>query len=208
MTSAPDSAISKQSLHEFLAAIASKTPTPGGGAAAGAVAAIAAALARMVVNYSVGKKTLAPHEPLLRESLDALDRGSALLLKLADEDAAAYGLVNELSRLPETDARRQQEWPAAVRAGMDVPLAMIAACVDLLRRFESLCGTTNPHLRSDLAIAAVLAEAGARSARWNVLVNAPNIPEPARAADLANADRMREEAARLATSIESRCGHV
>lgn len=201
-------AIARQPIHEFLVGLGSKTPTPGGGAAAGVVAAVGAALARMVVSYSAGKKNLAAHEPLLRESLDTLERGAGLLLRLADEDAAAYGLVNALSRLPEEDPRRRQEWGAAVRAGVDAPLAMMATCVDLLRRFESLCGTTNTHLRSDLAIAAVLAEAGARSARWNVLVNAPNLPDASRDTDLANADRMRDEAVTLAAIVESRCRHV
>lgn len=205
MTNAPDSSIARQPLHAFLEALGRKTPTPGGGAAAGVVAAVGAALARMVVSYSVGKKSLAAHEPVLRESLDTLERGAGLLLELADEDAAAYGLVNELSRLPESDPRRQREWAAATRAGVDVPLAVMATCVDLLRRMEGLCGMTNPLLRSDLAIAAVLAEAGARAARWNVVVNAPNISEPARAADLARADHMRDQAARLAEVVEHLC---
>lgn len=197
--------IAEQRLDGFLAALGAKTPTPGGGAASGVVGALGAALARMVVSYSVGKKSLAAHEGPLRESLETLERGVGMLLRLAEEDAAAYGLVNELSRLPEGDPRREREWGEAVRAGVDVPLAMMAACVELLRRFEGLCGTSNAHLRSDLAIAAILAEAGARSARWNVLVNAPNIAEPARTQDLAAASHLMSEALRLSGVVESRC---
>jgi formiminotetrahydrofolate cyclodeaminase len=47
----------------------------------------------------------------------------------------------------------------------------------LLRLVESLAPITNKFLRSDLAIAAVLGEAAARSAWWNVLVNLALIPD-------------------------------
>src|SRR5262245_33046677 len=83
-------------LHDFLAQVGAKTPAPGGGAVASAAGAIAAALAKMVVSYSIGKKSLAEHQPMLQQAAGSLERASALLLALADEDAAAYGLVNEL----------------------------------------------------------------------------------------------------------------
>jgi len=53
---------------------------------------------------------------------------------------------------------------------------MAAAC-DLLRHFERLASITNKHLRSDLAIAAVLADAVVRAGRWNVAVNLPMLRE-------------------------------
>jgi len=106
---------SHQPLSDFLHSIASKTPTPGGGAVASTVAALAAALAQMVVAYSAGKKSLAQHEPTLQSSLKTLERARDVLLQLADEDAAAYGAVNELSKLPEADPRRAA-LPAATAA--------------------------------------------------------------------------------------------
>jgi len=50
---------------------------------------------------------------------------------------------------------------------------MIAVANDLLRLFERLGPISNQHLRSDLAIAAVLAEACARAGAWNVMINLP-----------------------------------
>ena len=44
-----------------LEAIAAKQPTPGGGAVASLTAALAAATARMVLHYSLGKPLLAEH---------------------------------------------------------------------------------------------------------------------------------------------------
>lgn len=161
---------------DLLESVAAKTPTPGGGAVASAVGALAAALAGMVVSYSVGKKTLAAHEPLLQEARAELTRARTLLLRLADEDAAAYGLVNELQKLPETDSRRVAELPAALQAAADVPLAAMALSVDLLRMYQDLVPKTNKFLHSDLGIATVLAEAANRSSAWNVAANMNGLP--------------------------------
>lgn len=199
------SSFSSQSVTDFLTSVAAKSPTPGGGAVASVVGALAAALAQMVVNYSVGKKNLAAHEPALRAALPRLEIARRLLLQLSDEDAAAYGAVNELSRLPETDARRVAELPAATKASVQVPMAVAAACVDLLRLFESLGPITNRHLRSDLAIAAVLADAAARSSRWNIAVNVVGLDVVARSTTEADVARLLEESARLRASVENAC---
>lgn len=192
-------------LRDFLGQMAAKTPTPGGGAAASAVGALAAALAQMVVAYSIGKKALAAHEPALQAAADSLTRARGLLLALADEDAAAYGAVNELSRLPETDPRRRDELPAAQAAAVDVPMATMAAGLDLLRRFEPLATTTNRFLRSDLAIAAVLAEACCAASHWNVRVNVGALGADAQARVSEQATTMEHAARDLRARIEAAC---
>jgi methenyltetrahydrofolate cyclohydrolase len=198
---------SKQSISDFLSDTAAKQPTPGGGAVASVVGALAAALAQMVVSYSIGKKSLAAHEQDNQRRGHALENARALLLGLAEEDALAYGAVNELGRLPENDPRRQRELPGAQTASVQVPLAVAAACVDLLRLFESLASTTNPHLKSDLAIAAILADAAARASACNVGVNLPGLSdehERRRASQTMQA--LVTDSLRLASSVQSRCG--
>ena len=199
------SSFASQPLSEFLASIASKTPTPGGGAVASAVGALAAALAQMVVAYSVGKKSLAQHEPRLQESVKVLERARMLLLELADEDAAAYGTVNELSKLPEGDPRRAA-LPGAQAASVQVPLAVMAAGVDLLRLFETLAPITNKQLRSDLAIAAVLADATVRASRWNVAVNVAFLSDVhAQESTTKAAGSLVAESTRLCAVVERAC---
>ena len=158
-------------LSDFLAQVGAKSPAPGGGAVACTTGATAAAIAKMVVEYSIGKKNLADHQSVLSNASATLARFAAMFLELADEDAAAYALVNELSRLPESDPRRQREYAAAAEASVQAPRAALAAAADLLRLIETLVPITNRHLKSDLAIAAVLAEAAAKAAWWNVHVN-------------------------------------
>lgn len=194
-------------LSEYLRQVGSKTPAPGGGAVACATGATAAAIARMVVEYSLGKKNLAEHQPALERAAAALARLSDLFLLLADEDAAAYGLVNELSRLPENDARRVAEYAGALEAALQAPRAALAAAIDLLALVQELAPITNRHLRSDLAIAGVLGEAAARSAWWNVRVNLPGISDATRRAAIeAESAREIELAALRRRDIETACG--
>lgn len=197
----------EMSVSTFLEEVGSKTPAPGGGAVASITGALAAALGRMVVAYSVGKKSLAEHQPALERAGQLLARTSDMLLELAREDALAYEHMNALMKLPENDERRVAEWTSAVEAAVNAPRAVAGACADLLRLLESLAPITNRHLRSDLAIAAVLADAGARSGWWNVRVNLELIPEEARRLAIRNEMRqLLSEADGRRARIEAACG--
>lgn len=188
-------------LSEFLGAVGAKTPAPGGGAVASAVGALAAALAQMVVNYSIGKKNLLEQQSELQAAIVKLENARTHLLDLAQQDAAAYAVLNELQKLPSEDPRRTREMAAAVERAVEVPSAVLLLSIELLKDFERLAPITNKFLRSDLGIAAVLAEATARSAAWNVRINASDLP-PARKSDvLAKCDALVHEA-------KQRCSHV
>lgn len=196
----PD-AIGPMPFENLLAALASKTPAPGGGAAAGMLGATGAATGGMVVAYSLGRKALAEHQAFLEQAAQRLERARGLFLALADEDAAAYTVLNTLMKLPENDPVRVEGWRAAVADAMAVPRATLAAACDLLRLFEDLLGRINPHLRSDLAVAAVAAEAAARAAAWNVKINLPLL-------DAADRDAVGTETEALAGDARARAGRV
>jgi len=190
---------------DLLEQLGAKTPTPGGGAVASAAGALGAALGSMVLAYSVGKKSLAAHDARLKEAAARLHRAQSMLVQLAAEDEAAYGLVSELQRLTDDDPRRA-DLPDATLAASHVPLSCMATCMSVLGILDELPGITNPHLRSDLAIAAVLAEAAARSAAWNVVANLPNLPDERTRQDLAEqCDSLLENAIATARRIERAC---
>ena len=107
----------------------------------------------------------------LESAAKKLRLARGLMLALAHEDAQAYALLTQLRKLPEGDARRVAEEPEVRAAVLGAPRATLAAAMDLLRLLETLAPITNTWLHSDLAVAAVLAEATARSAWWNVRVN-------------------------------------
>ncbi|MBY0309508.1 MAG: cyclodeaminase/cyclohydrolase family protein [Phycisphaerales bacterium] len=152
---------------EMLSALAAKTPTPGGGAAAGATGALACALAEMVVAYSVNKKDLAAHRARLESAAGVLRAWRAEFLSLADADADAYGRLNALRKAGGGGA----EMAAAVEGALSVPRACLRSARDLAALCLELAPITNTYLKSDLAIAGLLAAAAARSAEWNVRAN-------------------------------------
>jgi formiminotetrahydrofolate cyclodeaminase len=191
---------------EFLEALASKSPVPGGGAVAGLAAAIAAALARMVVNFSTGKPALAAHAAVHDEAMAALRMLQRAAMDAANADAAAYARLNELMKLPATDARRQREWDDAVRGATAPPRAVVRTTLELLRVLERLCGVTNPNLRSDLAIAGIVAETATQAGAWNVRSNLPMLRHDAysQVIDGEMAAALREAAERR-TRIDHAC---
>jgi formiminotetrahydrofolate cyclodeaminase len=193
-------------IRDFVDSLAAKTPTPGGGAAAALLAALAAALAQMVVNYSIGKKSLIDHEALNRAALESLGKHAANALQLARADAAAYARLNELLKRPEGDAQRTRDLPAAVQSAIDAPNQVLRAALEMLRQMQQLCGTTNAMLKSDLAIAAVIAEAAARAAAWNVRINLPLLKDDAAVANLKlQIESSLESASSLCEEIEQDC---
>ncbi len=188
--------IDQRTLGEILAAIAARTPAPGGGAAAALTAAMSAALVQMVVRYSAGQPD---------EDLASLERLGSDALRLADADAQAFAALSRLWKLPRDDARRRAGWAGAVAAAIAAPRGVKQTALDTLKLLDRLSATANANLRSDVAIAALLAVTGARSAAWNVRVNLPLVDDPEEAARIgAEVERTLEETDRLARSIEQR----
>ncbi len=197
--------ISGSTIDSFLSALASKAPTPGGGAVAAITGATAAATASMVVEYSLGKKKLASHEKTNTNARDFLRRARAMYLALGDEDAIGYARLNTLWKLDKDDPVRIMEWDAAVEGAIAPPRAMVALGVDLMRLLDTLCAATNRMLKSDLGIAAVLCDAATRSAAFNVRINLPMMPEDARRPIAEELNGQLAQVASLCAQIEKRC---
>lgn len=199
--------IAEHTVAAFLESLSARQPVPGGGAAAGVAAAIAAGLAEMVLRYSLGKKSLADHQPLLEAILPRLESIRASSLRFADDDADAYARLNALWSLPKDDPRRGEGWTEAVEGAIEVPLRILDAAEQLLGIASEMDGTTAASLRSDLAIAAVLAEAALRSAAWNVRINLPHLGDAERAASFEQVLAAAiAHAAETTARIEAHCG--
>ncbi len=192
---------SEPTIAGFLAALASKEPAPGGGAAAALTGATAAATASMVVEYSLGKKKLAEHEARNQSAQKTLHRAREMFLALADEDTIGYGVLNALWKLEKDDPKRIEGWDSAVAGAMTPPRTMVALAVDLMRQIDALVPTTNRMLKSDLGVAAVLCESAARAAAWNVRINLPLIDET-------NRQRIGDEVAKELQQVRDLCAQI
>lgn len=178
MTSSPDDVpgtAGAQPLGEWLSALGSADPAPGGGAAAAVTASLAAALVEMVCGVSAGHPDLAEHEQHLaqvREAARELRLGS---LALADHDSAAFTALLAAWRLPRGNPEEQATRRAAVQAATlraaTVPLETAGNAAGAARLAAQLPGRSARSVLSDVGVAATFAAAAIDAAAASVEIN-------------------------------------
>ncbi|HSG85456.1 MAG TPA: cyclodeaminase/cyclohydrolase family protein, partial [Candidatus Limnocylindrales bacterium] len=120
-------------LDAFISKLATAAPVPGGGSAAAVAGSIAAGLVAMVAALTEGRERYADHAPLAGHWIGAGRELAHRFLRLADDDADAYGRFAAAMKLPrETDedrAARKEALQAATRVAAEVPLRCLETCV-------------------------------------------------------------------------------
>ncbi len=172
-----------QSVESFLDALASKSPTPGGGSAVAVLGAMGAALVSMVANLTIGKKNYEAVEVEMVDALKAADQLRARILALVAADISAFDQVMAAYGLPkETDtekASRSEAIQLGLKAATEVPLACAELCREVILLSRSVAEKGNRNVISDAGVAVLSAHAGFRSAVLNVHVNTGTIRDAA-----------------------------
>ncbi len=157
-------------MKKFIAELASKAPTPGGGSAGCVVGAIGVAAAKMVLNLTRGKKKYLQFEQSNFEAWQELECLAKEFLLLKDKDEQVFELVSRAYALPKGD-KKSQELQTALKTAMQPPYSALEISLRSLEIVQGLLKTTNSNLISDLAVAAVSLEAAAKSCYFNVMIN-------------------------------------
>jgi glutamate formiminotransferase len=167
----------------FLAAVAEPTATPGGGSVSAYAAALAAGLGQMVAGLSRKKKAQAAHVEQLSNALEELRRTADVLTEAIDRDAAAYDAVLAAFKLPQGTAEEQKQRDAAIqsatRGAAEVPMQVAETAVALYERIGQLEKIAAASMRSDLRVARLMAEVGAKGALENVAINLESLTDAA-----------------------------
>ena len=160
---------------EFLTALASSAPAPGGGGGAAMAGALAAALASMVANLTIGKEKFAQQEPEVKALLEEAEEVRQRLLGLVEDDAAVFNSFMSCYKLPkateEEKAARANAIRSSAKQAAEVPLAIARASYKVLTLAERLVRIGNPGVITDGACSALLARAALRCAEYNVRIN-------------------------------------
>lgn len=191
---------------DFINELASKAPTPGGGGASAYCGALATALASMVGNLTVGKKTYAAVEEEVKEALAQLEEQRNKFVELIDKDAQAFEPLSRAYRLPratsEELAHKNKVMQQALVGATEVPLEIMEICAQVITTSKFLAHNGSRLALSDVGVAVLFAKAALKGASLNVYANASSMANEAQARSyIQQADCLIEEYGALADEL-------
>lgn len=178
----------EQRVIDFVAAIASKEPTPGGGAIAALTAATGAALAEMVANLTFGKKGYEAVQTEMEALQAKAEEIRNRMLELSQADADVFNIFMNALGLPKnTDEEKTARTAAIQQAYKDaamVPFEIGELANQIFDLAELASRKGNQNLITDGIIAAINARAAVKSAFLNVRINLSGIKDESFVAEL------------------------
>ena len=187
----------EMTVRDFQAALASSSPTPGGGTAAAIALGQASALTVMVCDLTIGKEKW-------QEGWDIAEEAMLLSVKimsragdLADEDSDAFDEVMASFKLPkgtdeEVSIRRTAIRNATLKA-TETPYETAELALNLLKVLPELAKKGNANAVSDVGVAGLLASAACKGALFNVDINLGSLPDDYASEIRMNAPKIQEE---------------
>ncbi len=167
----------EQSLRKFTEQLASKTPVPGGGGAAAYAGALAAALADMVGEFTVGKKKYAKVEPEIRLAMQKAQELREQLLACIEKDAAAFEPLSKAYAIPKDDPDRDTVMEACLQLAAAVPMEILDLSAQVIQLADEFAKKGSIMMLSDAACAAAIGLAALKSAAVNVKINTKSMKD-------------------------------
>ena len=168
-------------MKDFLDALASSRPTPGGGSASALAGSLSASLIAMVAGLSIKKGQIQNRRmrEIRRRSLTLQGR----LYKAIEEDSRSFDVVMEAFRLPR-DGERERAYRSrmiqkAYQKATVAPQKVCDLSIQLLEFSEFLLREGNRNALSDTGVAAALADAALRGGLLNIRINLDSVKDRA-----------------------------
>ena len=162
-------------IDEYINELGSKAPVPGGGGASAVAGALSAALAGMVCNLTVGKKSYIAVEDDVKRILEDMNKHMESFIRLSDKDAEvfyplsqAYGFKpqnNEEKKLHEENMEK-----LLFNAAM-VPLDIMKEAYSMLGTIDFLAKKGSKLAVSDAGVAVSMLRSAVCGAMMNVVIN-------------------------------------
>ena len=166
---------SRMSCYDFVEALSSKDPVPGGGGASALAGAVGIALGNMVGSLTVGKKKYADVEAEMYELKARCDRLQAELLAMMERDAEVFAPLARAYRMSsdtEEEKRQKEEvMQTALKDASLVPVRIMEKCCEALDILEQFAGKGSVMAISDAGVGAALCRAALQGASLNVFIN-------------------------------------
>jgi len=195
-----------RSTFDFVDEVSRDTASPGGGSVAALAGALGGALAAMVANLCAGKGEFDDQYETL---CSIAERGQVIkdaLIRGVDDDTKAFDSVIDAMRMAKDTEEERKVQAEAMRVGYKlatrVPLANVELCRDALRLCNEMAPIADPQMISDVGTGALLANAGAQAAAYNVRINLPHTKDDAFNAEMReDVGALLKECAELAAAV-------
>jgi|TARA_B100001094_G_scaffold312780_1_gene349817 formiminotetrahydrofolate cyclodeaminase len=164
--------------------IASKNPTPGGGAVAALTLGHSYSLVSMVARLTISSDKWLEGHDISNNLIEICDNGIIKSMELAKNDCAAFDNVMKSYRLSknnenERSLRKERIMQSSLEATM-APFRIAEEASNLLLLLPEFAKKANKNALTDLASASKLAHSSVYIASLNVKINAPSISEEER----------------------------
>ena len=167
--------MTEKTCHEFLQALSSGAPVPGGGGAAALCGALGAALSNMVGNLTLGKKKYAGVQDEIRTLLEEGTALMAKLEKLVQKDGEVFQKLHSTFSLPKGTPAETLQREAAIeehaKAAAAVPLEVMRLTLSALHIQQRMAQIGTTTAASDAGCSAIFLQAALKSASLNVQAN-------------------------------------
>ena len=171
----------EMTVRDFQTALASSSPTPGGGTAAAISLGQASALTIMVCDLTIGKDKWSNGWPIAEKAMLSAVKIMTRAGELADEDSEAFDDVMASFRLPKATEEEKLSRREAIRnatlLATEKPFETAKLALELLELLPELAAKGNANAVSDVGVAGLLASAACKGALFNVDINLPGLPE-------------------------------
>ncbi|MFV0469976.1 MAG: cyclodeaminase/cyclohydrolase family protein [Dysgonomonas sp.] len=169
------------SVKDFLGKTSGSDPVPGGGSVAALNAAIAAALAEMVANLTIGRKKYEDKEDLMKQIAGLAAAYQQGFVNDIDADSDAYNHVFEAFKLPkETDEQKQErskQIQSATKIAAEIPLDVARKAFAMMDIITMVAENGNQNAITDACVSMMTARTAVLSAILNVRINLSSIKD-------------------------------
>ena len=176
-----DGELANRITFDFVDEVSRDSPAPGGGSVAALSGALGAALGTMVANLSTSKAGFEKHKDKLSKIAEKGQNTKYELVKAIDDDTSAFDEVIKAMRMPkDTDEEkkiREIEMQKGYRTATLIPLKTVENCRDALQICKEISEIMDEGMASDVGSGALMANAGAISAAYNVRINLKSISD-------------------------------
>ena len=194
----------EQSAVDFIGALSSNAPVPGGGGASATVGALAAALGMMVTNLTIGKKKYADYEEALIRCRSELEGLRDRLITLTDKDAEAFEPLSRAYSLLKDAPDYERIMEEALLTASLAPLEIMDTALECAHVLEVLVEKGSRLAISDVGVGIYFAQAAIEGAALNVYINTKMMKDRTRAEALNDrADAIIREGAALKEKISA-----